>query len=357
MESKLDLSDPLRTLECLSDVIGVSGFEAVPRAIIREAIEPLADKVWVDPLGNLLAVKEGTKKGAPRILLDAHLDEVGFIVKYIDEHGFLFFSLLGGWDERVLPGHAVVLQHKDPWANPVHGVIGVTPPHLSSALERSKPIPVGSLHVDIGAASLKEVRERGVGLGSPGTLYQRFMRLSASRVLGKAFDDRCGCTALLHVLKRVQDEPLKSTLLLNFSVSEELGARGAATGAYTLQPDVAIAVETTTAADVPNVAPKDNPTSLGQGPAVTIADRSLIAHPRVVQQLIKVAESHNLPWQYKKPLTGGTDAGKIHLVRGGIPSGVVSIPCRYIHSPVSVLSPVDLHNTIELITGFLYKWK
>ena len=356
MAPPLEMNDPVETLKILSECLGVSGFEDIPRQIVHDAVTPLVDKVWVDPLGNLLAIKKGKRASGPRILLDAHLDEVGFIIKHVDEQGFLFFDLLGGWDERVLPGHQVLLRPHQSSSPLVSGVIGMVPPHLSNSSERDKTIPAKALYIDIGATSKADAEKKGITIGSSGTLSQAFTHLSSTRVLGKAFDDRGGCTVILHVLKHLQESPIAPTVVVNFAVAEELGARGAGTGAYTLEPDAALAIETTTAADIPTIGSKDCPTYLDKGPAITIADRSLIAHPQIVKRVTTTATKAKIPWQYKKPLTGGTDAGRIHLIRGGIPTGVISMPCRYIHSPVSILSTNDLRNTITLVTKVLQTW-
>ena len=348
----------VETLRRLSEAVGVPGFEEEPRQLIRQEIEGLVDRVWVDPLGNLLALRRGESKH-PRILLDAHTDEVGFLVRHVDERGFLRLSPLGGWDPRILPGQRVVLQprDKDGRLRRVYGVVVAVPPHLTTREQREKVIPLEELAVDIGVDSQREAEELGVGVGTPLTVWQPFLELAGGSVTGKAFDDRVGCTVLIHVLRRLaQSKEQRATVVANFAVSEEVGLRGARTGAYTLEPDVALALECTTAADVPGVPEHKNPTSLGRGPAITVADRSLIAHPRVVETLHRVALEQKIPYQVKKPLTGGTDAGSIALTRGGVPAGVVSVPCRNIHSAVSLLRLSDLQSTIDLVYGFVEAW-
>jgi len=346
------------TLRRLSEAVGVSGFEGEPRQIIQQEIEGLVDKMWVDPLGNLLALRRGESKH-PRILLDAHTDEVGFLVRHVDERGFLRLSPLGGWDPRILPGQRVVLQPRDEEGRPrrVYGVVVAVPPHLTTREQREKVIPLEELAVDIGVNSQQEAEELGVRVGTPLTVWQPFLELAGGSVTGKAFDDRAGCTVLIHVLRRLaQAREQQATVVANFAVAEEVGLRGARTGAYTLEPDVALALECTSAADVPGVPDHKNPTRLGQGPAITVADRSLVAHHRVVDTLRRVAVERGIPWQFKKPLTGGTDAGSIALTRGGVPAGVVSVPCRNIHSAVSLLRISDLQATIDLVYGFVEAW-
>ncbi len=353
----------LKTLEELSEAIGVSGFESPPRDLIREEIKDLVDKVWVDPLGNLLAIRKGETKH-PRILLDAHVDEIGFIITHVDKRGFLRIAPLGGWDPRTLPGQRVIIQphriaQRKEYPPPVFGVITAMPPHLTSAEQRRKVIPIEELLVDIGVTSRDEAKERGVVMGVPLTVWQPFMKLSDDSLTGKAFDDRVGCTILIEILRRLEEaKDKRATVVFNFSMAEEVGARGARTGAYTLEPDVALALECTTAADIPGVPEHKSPTRLGEGPAITLADRSLIAHPKVVSTLKRVGEKQKIRHQIKKPIiTGGTDAGPIHVSRGGVPSGVVSVPSRNIHSAVSVIRLSDVVAAIDLVQGFVKTWK
>lgn len=351
----------LKTLEQLSESVGVSGFEAPPRSLIHKEIKDLVDKVWVDPLGNLLAVREGEKQH-PRILLDAHVDEIGFIITHVDKRGFLRIAPLGGWDPRTLPGQRVIIQPhavKGRYPSPVFGVVTAMPPHLTSAEQRKKVIPIGELLVDIGVTSHQEAKERGVVMGVPLTVWQPFKRLTDDTLTGKAFDDRVGCTILIETLRRLEEAGDKqATVVFNFSIAEEVGARGARTGAYTLEPDVALALECTTAADIPDVPEHKSPTRLGEGPAITLADRSMIAHHDVVEALKRVGEKEKIKHQIKKPIiTGGTDAGQIHLTRGGVPSGVISVPSRNIHSAVSVIRLSDMVAAVDLVYGFVQTWK
>ena len=347
-----------KMLRELSEVIGIAGFEAEARTIIHEVIEPLVDKAWVDPLGNLLALRKG-KKEKPRILLDAHVDEIGFIVRYIHDNGFLRLTPIGGWDPRILPGHRVVIRPQGSKSSErIYGVIGATPPHLTTTKQRETVIALEDLYVDIGVASIEAVAEMGIRIGTPMTVWQPFIELPDDSVSGKAFDDRVGCLIIIEVLKRLAKAgDLESTLAVNFAVAEEVGGRGARTGAYTLEPDVALALECTSAGDMPGIPPHKSPTALGKGPAVTVADRTLIAHPHVLSTLEQVAKSEKIPFQYKQPLGGGTDGGPISQSRSGVPTGVVSVPCRYIHSAISLLRMSDIKAAIDLVHGFVKAWK
>jgi endoglucanase len=355
----MDIDQVQKTLKTLSEVTGISGFEDKPRELIQQEIEQLVDKMWIDPIGNLLAIRKGTAK-RPRILLDAHTDEIGFLVKFIDKNGFIRLSPIGGWDPRILPGQRVVFQsNQTKQVQPVYGVIGALPPHLTTAKQREKVIQIEDLFVDVGVTSREAVEKLGIRIGTPLTVWQPFIELPDGAFSGKAFDDRVGCTILIEVLRRLAEERNHSaTVVFNFATSEEVGLRGARTGAYTLEPDVALAIECTSAGDLPGLAEHQSPTQLGQGPAITIADRSLITHPKVRDTLAKVAAAQNIPWQWKQPLIrGGTDGGAIALTRGGVPTGVVSVPCRYIHSAISLLQFSDVMATIDLVYGFIQTWK
>jgi endoglucanase len=342
----------------LSEVIGVSGFEVDARDIILKEIEPLVDEAWVDPLGNLLAIRKG-KQDKPRILIDAHVDEIGFIVRYIHKNGFLRLTPIGGWDPRILPGHRVVIrpQGTQPSVR-VYGVIGATPPHLTTTKQREKVIAIDDLYVDIGVTSDEAVKAKGIRIGTPLTVWQPFIELPDDTVSGKAFDDRVGCLIIIEVLKRLaKSRDHTATIAVNFAVCEEVGTRGARTGAYTLEPDVAVALECTSAGDMPGIPQHKSPTTLGKGPAITVADRTLIAHPKVLASLEEIANAEKIPYQYKQPLGGGTDGGAISQSRKGVPTGVVSVPCRYIHSAISLLRLSDIKATIDLVHGFTVKWK
>ena len=337
----------------LSSIIGVSGNEDDVRTFILNEIESksLADKAWIDPLGNVLAIKEGVD-GKDRILLDAHIDEIGFMVSHITKKGFLRFVLIGGWDNRILLGQSVILKSRT--GQLFHGIIGSKPPHLTTAAERKKVVDVANMYIDIGMTSTEEVLDNHINIGSVGTLSSPFVELPNGMIRGKAFDDRTGCNVLLHTMMLLKEKKHSDTILFNFAVQEEVGGQGAITGAYKLEPTIALAIENTTAADVPKIEEDKIPAYIGQGPAITVADKSIISNPKVNDRLIKNAEHEKIPYQIKKPRYGGTDAGKIQVSRGGVPSSVVSVPCRYIHSPTSLLKLDDIYQTIRLIEAFIH---
>ncbi|MBY9012189.1 MAG: M42 family metallopeptidase [Candidatus Lokiarchaeota archaeon] len=349
----MDIKSIKSLQEELSTLIGVSGHEDDVSSFILNLIERenLADKAWIDPLGNVLAIKKGTN-GEDRILLDAHIDEIGFMVSHIEKSGFLRFVPIGGWDKRILLGQSVVVRSN--LGERFHGIIGSKPPHLTSLNERKKIVEISDMYIDIGMNSIDEVKNNNITIGTTGTLFSQFLDFPNNMVRGKAFDDRTGVNVLIQILRLLKENlSFKGTVLFNFAVQEEVGGRGAITGAFKLEPTIAIAIENTTAADVPGIRDAEIPAYIGKGPAITVADISIICSPKVNERLVKNAELDNIPYQFKKPMYGGTDAGKIHITRAGVPSTVVSVPCRYIHSPTSLLKLDDILKTVHIIDAFI----
>jgi endoglucanase len=232
-------------------------------------------------------------------------------------------------------------------------VIGTLPPHVTQESDRSKAHKLEELFVDIGARSRAEAEALGVEVGSPCVPGYPFEELDDDLVMGKAFDDRAGCTVAVGVLDALRNTQPELTLVCAFTTSEEVGLRGARTVANQVQPDVALALEGSTAVDVPGVAGARRLAAMGSGPTVTIADRSIIASRRVVTLLEEVAASQDIPYQRKLPGGGGSDAGAIQTTGAGVLVGVVSVPCRYIHAPLSLLRPSDLEGAVRLVTGFV----
>ena len=349
----MDIKNVKALQEELSNLIGVSGHEYDVSNFILNLIEKegLADKAWIDPLGNVLATIEGSN-GKNKILLDAHIDEIGFMISHIEKKGFLRFVPIGGWDVRILLGQPVVI--RSDLGVIFHGIIGSKPPHLTSANERKKIVEIPEMYIDLGMNSDNEVTDNKINIGSTGTLFSPFVDFPNNMIRGKAFDDRTGCNVLLHIMRRLKEgPPIEDSVVFNFAVQEEVGARGAITGAFNLKPTMALAIENTTAADVPGIKSAEIPTYIGKGPAITIADNSMMSSSRVNERLTTNANLQNIPYQFKKPAYGGTDAAKIHVSRKGVPSSVVSVPCRYIHSPTSLLKLDDILNTIHLIDAFI----
>ncbi|HQM38145.1 MAG: M42 family metallopeptidase [Candidatus Bipolaricaulis anaerobius] len=334
-------------LQKLSDAFGVAGFEDEVREVLHGMVSPYVESCETDPLGNLTC----SRGSGDAVMLDAHMDEVGFMVKWIEKDGFLRLTALGGWDDRILMAHRLTILTRS--GEKVHGVIGSTPPHIQSDGDRDKVVPLDDLFVDIGARSRDEAEAFGVHIGDPATIHYPFLRLQEGYVTGKAFDDRAGCLVAAEALRILAKEKLPYKLVVNFAVHEEGGLRGAKAAAYRIAPKLALALEGTIGADMPGVPEAKQPVRLGHGPAITLADRSITVKPKLARFLEKIADENGIGYQYKLPAYGSTDAGAIHLERGGILTGVVSVPCRYIHSPVSTLYLSDLEATLDLVVAFL----
>ena len=324
----------------LSEARGVSGDEAAVRELILEEVRPYIDAYRIDSLGNLLVVK-GRNKPGPRVMLAAHMDEVGLMITRVEKNGLLRFAKVGGIDDRLLIGKRVRVG-----PDGVPGVIGGKPIHLDK--KAGSVTPADDLVIDIGATSREEA-EKLVRPGHYATFDTAFGEFGQGCWKGKAFDDRAGCALLIELLRGEYDFPLYGA----FTVQEEVGLRGAATAAYAIAPDLAVVLEGTTCADIPEAKPHGQSTRLGHGPAITAMDRTHIPPRWLVDRLAAAAERRGIPYQWKRTTFGGTDAGRIHLTRAGVPSAVVSVPCRYIHSPCAVMSQSDFRGAQELVRGFL----
>lgn len=337
----------LRLLERLSNACAVSGDEGEVRKIVLEEIRPLADEIKVDALGNVLAVRRGLTNPRPRVMLAAHMDEVGFMLMSSEEEGCFRFETVGGIDLRQVAGKAV-------WVGREHipGVIGAKPIHLTTPDERRQPFNLEILRIDVGAEQAGKVKP-----GDWATFATRFQRVGPS-LMGKALDDRLGVATLIELFRRA---PANIDLLAAFTVQEEVGLRGAKVAAYAFEPDLAIVLDCTPAYDLPGwqsgglyagEPPDENfryNTRLGAGPAIYVADRATISDPRLVGYLIATAEKAGIPYQLRQPGGGGTDAGAIHRERRGIPSVSVSVPGRYLHTAVSLARLSDWQNTLALL--------
>ncbi len=335
-------------LEELSNAFGPSGCEDRVRHTLARALRGKVDDLRTDALGNLIACKRG--KGIEprlRVMVDAHMDEVGLMITRIEKSGMLGFRVVGGIDPRLLMAKRVLVGRER-----VPGVILAPPIHLTKPAQREQVVAVSELVIDIGATSDGQARE-AVKMGDYAAFATRFQLLSEDglRVAkGKAFDDRAGCTAAVALV----EDDYEIDLYLSFSTQEEVGLRGAQVAAFGIEPDLAFALEGTVCDDMPRKADVSPTTRLGQGPAITLMDRSFIADRRLVKLLVDAAEANNLPYQFKQPGIGGTDAGAIHQSRSGVPSVAVAVPCRYIHTPVSLLSLTDLDNLVQLMKAALH---
>jgi endoglucanase len=326
-------------LKELSEAVGVAGQEGPVRTVVLGAIRGHVDEVQADALGNVLALKRGTGPDPVRVMVAAHMDEIGLMVVGHDSDGYLRVSQVGGIDARLLPGKVMRVG-----PDGIPGVIGIKPVHLLEDGEREKAPKLDSLVIDIGAKS-KDEAQNLAPLGTCATFGTQFRELGPT-VSGKAFDDRAGCAVLVELLR---GDRLPCDLHAVFTVQEEVGLRGARVAAYRIAPDCGFALEGMVCDDIPKEKEESPTTRLGAGPAVTTMDRSFIADRRLVQLLTSTADEVGIPYQFVQPGIGGTDAGAIQRAREGVPSATVAVPCRYIHSPVSLLSLDDFNNTVRLM--------
>lgn len=335
-------------LEKLSNAYGVSGFEDDVRNLMMEELKGHVDDLDVDNMGNLIATKNGKPDGK-KVMLAAHMDEIGLIVRYIDKNGFIKFSKLGGINDQMLLNQEVYIHSN---GEKILGVIGSKPPHRMKAAEKKKPVQYENMFIDIGASD-KENAEEMVNVGDPITIKQKFAELKNDLVMGNAMDNRVGCAILLEVMKRARSD---ATIYGVGTVQEEVGLKGARTAAYRINPDMALALDVTISGDHPGMKEEDAPAKAGEGPCIILTDasgRGIITHPQVKELLIRVADEEEIPYQLEVSEGGTTDATAIHLTREGIPTGVISPPSRYIHTPVSVVNIKDVENAVKLILAVL----
>ncbi len=339
-------------LKKLSNALGVSGFEEKVREIIFNELDGYVDEIKIDEMGNLIAIKNGIPDGK-RIMLAAHMDEIGLMIRYIDKKGFIKFSKIGNLNDQMLLNQDISIQTSN---GNVNGVIGSKPPHKMKKSEKNNVVEYDKMFIDIGASSREEA-EKMVGIGDPIVINQNFQDFGYNLVKGKALDNRVGCAILVEVLKKVDSS---ATIYGVATVQEEVGLKGAKTSAFSINPDMALALDVTIAGDHPGIKREDAPSELGKGPSIVLADESgdgIITHPMVKKLLITEAEKENIPYQLEVREGGTTDGTAIQLTRQGIPTGVISPPSRYIHTPVSVVSMDDIDYTVKLLLAVLNEVK
>jgi len=326
-----------KLLKELSDSAGPSGMEEEVRDVIAKEVKDYVDRLEIDALGNLIGIKKGTE-GGPKIMIAAHMDEVGLIITYIGKDGFLRFTKVGGVSERYLNAQRVVIKTRK---GRVLGVVGSKPVHLLKPEEAQKVPPLEELFIDVGASSEDEVKKMGIRVGDRAVLDRGFKRMNGYVVTGKALDDRVGCAVLIETLKLLSEKEHDATVYAVATSQEEVGLRGARVAAFKIKPDLGIAVDVTIANDVAGVSESDRVTRLGKGPAIKVMDSGLLVSPKVQEYIIKVAEREGIPYQLEVISKGSTDAAAIQLTREGVVTGAVSIPTRYLHSPVETLNLKD----------------
>lgn len=329
----------LKHLKELAALPGIAGQETPVREYILGALKQSGAEfeATTDPLGNLLVRVKGAARAAKTVMFEAHMDEVGMIVTGITEGGFLRFATAGGIDEKVLVGRAVTVNGRA-------GVIGCGAIHLCPKDDKSKPVPADRLLIDIGADS-REQAEDVVSIGDPVIFDSEFTDLFGGRFKARALDDRVGCALLLSLL----EQPLPFDVVLAFTVQEEIGLRGGATAAYTVQPDISVTVEATTASDIAGAQPGREVCFVGGGAVLSFMDGRTLYDQPLYRQITELAKANDIKVQPKTTVAGGNDAGAIQVAGRGVRVAAVSLPCRYIHSPSSVLAESDVEETRRLI--------
>ena len=328
----------MQLLEKLCRTGGISGNEEQVRNIILDEILPFADEINIDPLGNLLVFKKGAKRPSKRLMISAHMDEVGFIVTYITEDGLLKAEAVGGINDSAAFAKQVLIGN-----NAVPGSVCHTPTHLLTSDQRKKFPSIEDLTIDIGAAD-KEDAEKYVSIGDS-VVFDSVYENKDGRIIGKAIDDRFGCAVLISMIK----SDLPFDMHFAFCVQEEVGLRGSVAAAYTTAPDCAIVIEATTAADIPGSENEKKVCCVGGGAVVSIMDRSTIYDKKLCELAFNLAKEHNIPVQTKTVIAGGNDAGAIHKSRGGVRTAAVSVPCRYLHSSAGLIRTADAEAVEDLV--------
>ena len=328
----------LALLTKLCNTVSVSGDEQEVRAIVTEELRDFADVTKVDAMGNVLVRRAGTGADRVRVMIAAHMDEVGFMIVNDEGDGVFEFRVIGGIDPRQLVGKPVTIGRDH-----IPGVIGAKAIHLTTPEERKQVLKVDQLRIDVGPGTGSKVK-----VGDRGTFATKLAVLGPS-IRSKALDDRLG---VFNLIQLVKNAPENVDLLAAFTVQEELGLRGAKIAAFSFDPEIGIAMDSTPANDLPDYDGNENTshnTKLGDGPAIYIMDRGTIGDQRLIKWLIESADSEKIPWQFRQPGLGGTDAGEIHKTRSGVPSVSVSVPQRYLHSPAGLIRIEDELNTLKLI--------
>jgi len=333
-------------LKELTEASGVAGFESEVRNLLRRHLEPLGE-IDRDKLGSLICRKTGSS-AEPTVMLAGHMDEIGFMVRHVTEKGFVRFVPLGGWWDHVLLAQRVVIRTT---GGDVLGVIGAKPPHALSDEERKKMVDKQDMYIDIGATSQEEVEKAGVRVGDPITPVSEFRILASQKTyLAKAFDDRIGCALAIAVTRSLAGGNHPNTLVSVATAQEEVGLRGATTSVEVVNPDVAIVLEGGIAGDVPGMQ-QEGTTKLDGGPIVSFCEARMIPNLKLRDLVVDTAKGADIPLQIVASVgRGATDAAVIHLHRSGVPTVVIAVPTRHIHSHASILHRADFDRTVDLVT-------
>lgn len=330
-------------LKNLTEAVGVSSNEKEIRLLIRDLIADFVDEWHVDAMGNLLALKKGTGASPLRVLVDAHMDEVGLMITDVDSNGTFKFEGVGGFNDRTLLGKVVQVG-----PDKHIGVIGARPVHLLKADQRNSVVKMDAMRIDIGAKN-KDAASGKVKVGDYAAFVTEYEELGKTAV-GKAFDNRAGCAALIELLR---GRPYPFDLYASFSVQEEVGLRGAEVAAYAINPDAALVLECTPAYDLPNDNDVSPNVALGKGPAIYVMDSVTIQDPRLVAHITRTAAANGIPFQIRQPGGGGTNTAVIQRTRGGIPAATIAVPGRHAHTPTMMINLDDYANVVKLAEATL----
>lgn len=333
----------IETLKTLCALSGVASFEDPVRDYLMEQVSPYADELRVDAMGNLIVFKKGAKTTGNKLMLCAHMDEVGLIVRHITDDGYLKFSAVGGIDRRVLIGKRVFVG----WDR-VPGIIGLKAVHLTTADERTKVPKLEDFYVDIGAKNREEA-EGLVSLGDFAVFDNECMEFGNGMFKAKAIDDRVGCAVMLKLLQR--ELPMDCTFV--FTVQEEVGTRGAFGAAFSVTPEIALVLETTTAADLPGIKGQKRVCEPGHGPVISLMDGGTVYDKELFRLLCDTADAHSIPWQVKHYIAGGNDSRAVQRTKAGVRVAGISAAVRYLHAPTSVGCVKDFEQMLTLTAAFV----
>lgn len=343
------MEDTLQLLKDLTEAHGIPGYEAPIRAVVRRYLDGLGE-LSQDKLGSVICRKAGGAQ-APKVMLAGHMDEIGLMVKHVTEEGFIYFLPLGGWFDQVLLGQRMVIKTRQ---GDVVGVIGAKPPHLLPPDERDKVIKKEDMYIDIGATSRAEVEAAGVRPGDPVVPRADFVPLANGKTyMSKAFDDRVGTALVISAMQALQDNDHPNTVYGVVTVQEEIGLRGATTSVRAVDPDVAIVLESDIAGDVPGIKSEQSSVKLGKGPTMLIYDARMVPNLKLRDMVRDLAEELDIPLQLSAIERGATDGGAIHLHKTGVPTIVLGVPARHIHSHSSILHRDDYDQAVKLLTTLL----
>lgn len=340
-----------KLLKEITEAGGVPGYESDVRAIMRQYLVGVAE-IEQDKMGSFIGKRVGSQ-AHPRVMLAGHMDEIGFMVKLVTKEGFIKFVALGGWWDQVMLGHRVLIKTAQ---GDVVGVLGAKPPHMLDADERKKVVEKKDMYIDVGARSAEEVREMGVRPGDPIIPASAFTVMANPRFyLSKAFDDRVGCALAIEALQQLAGEGHPNTVYAVGTVQEEVGLRGAKTSAFAIDPDVGIVLEVDIAGDVPGIKPEESDVKMGGGPSLLVYDARMIPNLKLRDLVVATAGELGIPLQFSAMPGGSTDGAMIHLHDEGVPTVVIGVPTRHIHSHDAILCRDDYDSALQLVVALVKK--